>query len=157
MNTFNMKQWLQENRVGPYNKSLLTEDADTDEQNAEDAEQETPVDESYEDWLSAKKGKQAASEEHEGIRIGDRVKVDREAAEALGMSSQETFIVKSFRTIKPGKMTQSVDATLMDLKGSIAGDVSVNYLNKVISTGIPTNEAGYVEKIAPSDPDSKRF
>lgn len=47
MNTFNMKHWLQENRVGPYNKSLLTEDnGNRDDMPVDDMSQEMPTDES---------------------------------------------------------------------------------------------------------------
>jgi hypothetical protein len=46
MNTFNMKQWLQENKVGPYSKALLKEDdSSVPDMPANTDDQEMPVDE----------------------------------------------------------------------------------------------------------------
>ena len=46
MNTFNMKQWLTENRVGPYAKTLLTEDDGSRlDMPVDDSTQEMPTDE----------------------------------------------------------------------------------------------------------------
>lgn len=46
MAVFDMKQWLQENEVGPYAKAKIKEDEDGVDLPADDTEEELPTDES---------------------------------------------------------------------------------------------------------------
>jgi hypothetical protein len=91
--------------------------------------------EGFEDWLSNKRGEEmaadAASEVHNGLKIGDKVKINSEAANKLGISPEETFTIKSFRKIKPGSLMQSIDVTLADDNGNIVGDVNIEYVYEV--------------------------
>jgi hypothetical protein len=87
--------------------------------------------ESFASWLSDKRGEEmraaAASEVHNGLKIGDNVKVNSEAASALDIDPNDVYKIQSFRKIKPGSLMQSVDATISNDQGTTF-TVNVNYL-----------------------------
>ena len=87
--------------------------------------------ESFESWLSSKRGEEmasaASSEIHNGLKIGDNVKVNSEAANSLGIDPDDVYKIKSFTKIKPGSLMQSVDATIVDDQGNTF-TVNVEYL-----------------------------
>jgi hypothetical protein len=87
--------------------------------------------ESFASWLSDKRGEEmraaAASEVHNGLKIGDNVKVNSEAASALDIDPNDVYKIQSFRKIKPGSLMQSVDATISNDQGNTF-TVNVNYL-----------------------------
>jgi hypothetical protein len=89
------------------------------------------VKESFESWLSSKRGEEmasaASSEIHNGLKIGDNVKVDSEAANSLGIDPNDVYKIKSFTKIRPGSLMQSVDATIVDDQGTTF-TVNVEYL-----------------------------
>jgi hypothetical protein len=87
--------------------------------------------ESFASWLSDKRGEEmasaAASEVHNGFKIGDNVKVNSEAANSLRIDPNDVYKIQSFRKIKPGSLMQSVDATIVNDQGNTF-TVNVNYL-----------------------------
>lgn len=71
MNTFNMKQWLTENKVGPYIKTRLTEDNMTSpDMPMDDESQEMPTDEAVGDMpdYKAKWNNMSSEERVESLR-----------------------------------------------------------------------------------------
>jgi hypothetical protein len=87
--------------------------------------------ESFESWLSDKRGEEmraaAASEVHNGLKIGDNVKVNSEAARALDIDPKDVYKIQSFRKIKPGSLMQSVDATIANDQGNTF-TINIEYL-----------------------------
>jgi hypothetical protein len=87
--------------------------------------------ESFASWLSDKRGEEmaadAASEVHNGFKIGDNVKVNSEAANSLRINPNDIYKIQSFTKNKPGSLMQSVDATIVDDQGNTF-TVNVEYL-----------------------------
>jgi len=87
--------------------------------------------ESFESWLSSKRGEEMASasssEIHNGLKIGDNVKVNSEAANSLDIDPNDVYKIQSFTKNRPGSLMQSVDATIVDDQGTTF-TVNVEYL-----------------------------
>ena len=85
----------------------------------------------YDVFSSEKRGEEmraaAASEVHNGLKIGDNVKVNSEAADALNIDPKDVYKIQSFRKIRPGSLLQSVDATIVNDQGNTF-TINVEYL-----------------------------
>jgi len=82
----------------------------------------------YMQFLAQKKGEEAAAEIHNGLKRGDKVKVNSEAAKALKINPNETFTITSFKTNRPGSLLQSIDVELANKVGQSVGYVNVEYV-----------------------------
>lgn len=145
MNTFNMKQWLQENRVGPYNKCLLTEDSETrEDMPADDMSQEMPTDEARMPFkrlqpdeekyqiIKDEKGSitQATNEDGITLKVGDM------ALEMYGPQGKKPMEILGFKG-EQGKVkaicnagTHAITVDIDGLTKKLGEDMGVGYVMK---------------------------
>jgi hypothetical protein len=101
-----------------------------DERDVSDLERE-PSD-AFKRFVSQKRGEEAAAaasnEIHNGLKRGDKVKVNSEAAKALKINPNETFTIASFKTNRPGSLLQSIDVELANKAGQNVGSVNIEYV-----------------------------
>ena len=148
MNTFDMKQWLQENKIGPYNKILITEDSDAEREdfisNEEDMAEAhmyfadlEPDDEKYKVVRDGAKIISATNEDGDEFKIGDM---------ALPWDAKHPIKILSFKG-EQGKV-KAIHNT-----GLFASAIDIDSLSKIEEQiGV-----GYAMMVRPSDPLSKRF
>ena len=146
MNTFNMKQWLTENKVGPYSKTTLTEDDISNlDMPVDDQSQEMPTDESRDnlklpDYESM----------WNGMSPDERVESLKQNR-FLGKQSDQRLQILAKLNYK-----QLFNASPEErMKLGIAP-----YASLLQGFAFPTKEdmgVGYVMKTKPSDPQSNRF
>lgn len=175
MTGFNMKQWLQENKSGVYSKTMNSEELDMQEDDnvsgtdlgvpqaaadaamqqqddqigtyVDDAEMgearaygmdDKPDPEKYQIVRDEKSGKitQATNDDGDVFKIGDKVKMGK-MSPRISSFIEEQGKVKAI--ITTGLVTQAID--IDGLETEVKEDVGV----------------GYVMKVAPADPGSRRF
>ena len=135
MNTFNMKQWLQENKVGPYSKTRLNEDdSSVPDMPMDDKSQEMPIGEAKYSPIAY------------------------DAAEMLMRDIND----RKVKTYSKEELDRVFD-TLEDKNGEHYDNSDFQdaiYLLKqrghTMTFGEETS-VGYVAKVRPSDPQSDRF
>jgi hypothetical protein len=113
-----------------------------------DPELEGEPSDTYKQFVSQKRGEEEraklSSETHNGIRRGDKVKIDPEAAEGLGLNSSETYTVINFISHGTG-LLKSVDA---DLGNGV--EVNIKYLipiPKTFTSSVNLNKANLMNMI----------
>lgn len=175
MTGFNMKQWLQENKSGVYSKTMNSEELEMQEDDnvsgtdlglpqaaadaamqqqddqigtyVDDAEMgearaygmdDKPDPEKYQIVRDEKSGKitQATNDDGDIFKIGDKVKMGK-ISPRISSFMEEQGKVKAI--ITTGLVTQAID--IDGLETEVKEDVGV----------------GYVMKVAPADPGSRRF
>jgi hypothetical protein len=86
----------------------------------------------FQRFASQKRGEEAATaasnEIHNGLKRGDKVRVNSEAAKELRINPNETFTIASFKTNRPGSLLQSIDVELANKAGQSVGSVNIEYV-----------------------------
>jgi hypothetical protein len=97
------------------------------------------VKEGYKDFLAQKKSEEIAAETHNGIKRGDKVMIDPDAAKATGLKAGKVYTITNFRIYKKGSILQNVDALLDN-----GEEINVDYIFKApkVFTS-PTNLGKY--------------
>jgi hypothetical protein len=111
-------------------KMKVVKEGIEDERDISDLERE-PSD-AFKRFVSQKRGEEAAAaasnEIHNGLKRGDKVKVNSEAAKALKINPNEIFTITSFKTNRPGSLLQSIDVELTNKAGQNVGSVNIEYV-----------------------------